>query len=415
MMPYDRFTWSLTASLILLTVVTAFALETRAEAASAEGLQRPGREELEGDTFLPPEFVFNVQLAAGENEYLIVGDGPYGVVASRIDVDGAVLDDPPFQVDPRGRIMAVSFDGTDYFAVYVDDLGAGAYALLGRRIATSGGTLTMPDAEPVRIAGGGAVPAGNVHTASVSWGAGYFLVTWYRLLGGFWDIATIRVAADGTVVGEPVSVPAFGSGAAWPAASFDGMRFFVAWTTGMAIEGAFIDPATGSVGAPFPISTNTGDPATFHVTYPTVVWSGSHYLVVWSEGTWDSMHITAAMVTSAGELMAWNGPGVPMPEPGTQQQIVDSSWSGSEFVVSWNEGMTGCTIDPCPAPELDMRFVRLDGNGNSRVARPTQLGRGYLLADATRPQGRTLFIYLKNDRLRLGFGRETSRSRPIRR
>lgn len=371
---------------------------------------------LRNDTLLPPQFRQNVRLSWGANEYLVAGDGPDGVVACRVDADGHLLDEIPLQVDRRGQVRSVAFDGTNYFVVYVDDPRAIGYGsiLYGRRIASTGDGLRLLDPSPIRIANAEFPRLGWIYNASVAFGGEHYLVAWSRDEGA-WGVATIRVGRDGSVLGYEIPVDSPTGREEQPDVAWDGSRFLLVWTSGTTIEGAFVDPLSGIPGEVIRFSPLRSEPVppSFVAVYPGVACSGTACLVAWSEGLWQPAHwaLAGVSVSPAGEVV---GAVLQLPSSDESQSLQEMTWDGRSFLLSWNEGVHFCTIDPCELPRFAMRSVRVEAE-DAAVARPSEVGGGILTSHASSPDGRALFAYLVPEGVRIGLGRGEPRPRPVRR
>src|SRR5687768_6802564 len=104
-------------------------------------------------TKLPGSLMGGGQIAWSGKEYLVVWNHEGAVMATRVDPSGRVLDDPPILVDPRGGVRGVTYDGTNFLAVYVEGGDGTRYGsfLHGRRLSAAGNELRVLDESPILI------------------------------------------------------------------------------------------------------------------------------------------------------------------------------------------------------------------------------------------------------------------------
>lgn len=326
------------------------------------------------------------------SEYLVVGRGPGGLVATRLDGEGRVLDPPLLINAGPSEVRDLAFDGVNYLVVYVGDSHGGyGSSLEARRIASTGGGLHVLDAAPIEISRPNWPATGWIYDATVSFGGGYFLVAWSRQTEQAFDVATVRLTTGGEIVGEPVSLQSPLASEEAPRAAFDGQRFLVAWYSRGRIGATFIDPASRVPLHPLALF-EPPDPSVF-ASAPHVVWNGSRYLVAWTAGAYlRSSRVEGVLLDPAGGETRFALP--PTEDP---RSITDVSWDGSAFVVSWNEGLYNCQWSPCPPPRYRLGFARISGEGEP-VLDVTDLGWGILAGHASTPTGQTLFVQQEDER-----------------
>ncbi|MBW3672457.1 MAG: hypothetical protein KY432_12390 [Acidobacteria bacterium] len=354
------------------------------------------------DAFLlPSEIRANVHAAWDGSHYLVVGNGP-GVLAMRVDRLGRVLDETIVVVDDRGEARGIAYDGSNFLVVYVEDpveRGHGS-SLYGRRLIANADELVVLDSEPILIARSNFPVSGWIHDADISFGDGVYLVAWSRAYGSTWDVATTRVSPEGSVLGPEVSVWSTLDREEMPSLAFDGNNFFVTWTSGSRIEGAFVDPQSGAVGLPVQVSLTSSD-FPFHV-HPELAWNGAHYLIAWSAGTdYPAMRIVGTRMTANGEVIdgyPTAGGGLSLPASPMPQGLAEVSWDGRDFVISWAEGTNFCNFDPCLFPNYRLLFTRVSPEGDVADRIPSSLGDGVLHGHASGPVGQSLFFYQRDEK-----------------
>jgi len=140
-----------------------------------------------------------------------------------------------------------------------------------------------------------------------------FLVSWREMAQFSTSIVAQRVAADGTLIGGPISI-AHEDGFVYfgeTSIATDGASFLVAWDSPtkeilvrrLSADGTLLDPD------PLVVSRNPGK-ATHELGHPEALWTGSEYLVAWSEHEFYSAappagisRIRGARVTALGALV----------------------------------------------------------------------------------------------------------------
>lgn len=366
--------------------------------------------------------IANVRAVWGGNEYLVVGDGPDGVLATRVDARGVVLDDPPLLID-RGEARDIAFDGTNFLVVYLDDSGERGYgsSLYGRRLSTAGGKLQPLDPSPVLISRADFVLSSWIYDASVSFGDGYYLVAWSRGYADTYDVATVRLTSAGVVAGQPVSMASPSDNEWSPRVAFDGRNFLVVWSA-LGIEGSFINPLTGVPGEPIGISQPLTEAQVFDTLGPQVAWNGANYLIAWSMGRLPGpLQVAGTRMSSDGEVIdgypeAGGGFRLPPSAEFDSMNVLSSiSWDGRDFILGWQEGYGPCSFDPCPPPRYRLLFSRVDSAGRPRGGVPNELGHGFFHSHSSGPAGETLFLYTSDERNWLRIITNQPRARPVRR
>jgi hypothetical protein len=300
----------------------------------------------------------------GDNFFLVVTDP--AVRGARVTRNLAVL-------DPVGLVISLgansqfgidsAFDGTDTLVVWSDDRPQGeGPGLYGARVGPDGQIL---DGSGFLIVAGPTTNGPN--TPSVAFDGTNFLVTWLDGQGS--GISAAMVSRDGDVVDRfDVLLP--GGEVSGQAVAFGEDGYLVSWQsvlhTGgggtrhdvraarVGTDGTVLDPS-GFLIASFTTSTRTG---TVDVAY-----GGTGFMVVWDHGV-DGHSIQGARVEVPDA-----GP-VPTPEPFSiahlrEQSGVQIAWNGVTHLVVWTASAGGGT-NP-----LDVYGARVDDAG--AVLDPTGL------------------------------------------
>ena len=135
-----------------------------------------------------------------------------------------------------------------------------------------------------------------------------YLIVWEELRHGSMDIYAARVTQSGEVLDpEGIRITMAPASQIKPSVAFDGINFLVVWADGrngpadiygarVSTGGEVIDPEG------IPISTAGGTQS-----YPAVEWSGSRYMVVWSDERRGWVDIYAARLDTDGTVLEQRG------------------------------------------------------------------------------------------------------------
>lgn len=286
--------------------------------------------------------------------YLVVwsdGSGPGSICASRVALDGQVLDSaitlpacPAIQAAP-----AVAFDGVNYLVVWTDvrdDISGDIYAA---RVAPSGevlDTLGFPVGAAPNFQAG----------AAMAWDGSVMLVVWHDLREtAFADLYGARVDTDGTVLDPDGILVAAAPDYQWaPSLASNGDNFLVVWQDGRGHGDVFGTRVTrdGEVLDPDGLLIRSGPESQMS---PAVAWDGSNCLVVWQDtrtGVSD-ISVFGARVANDGTLV--DPDGFLISTAAAVQQLPAAASDGmAVYAIVWEErrGM-----------EWDIRAVRLRRDG----------------------------------------------------
>ncbi len=294
----------------------------------------------------------DISLAFDGTNYLIAwrttGDQ---IRAARVATSGAIVDGPAGFALGTGFYPWVAFDGTNYMVVwYYWGNGLDVFA---NRVATD---ATVLDGSGFTVSGA----SGDQAHASVAFGGGVYLVTWYdsRGTGGgtFYndhDARGVRVDPDGTILDAPEILIAdrVRGGVPVPVV-FDGTDFFVVWQVDLWPADHRLTDAYGrrvsTAGAVLDEQAVPASTAFGHQFMPRVGYGGGRHLVVWGEGgrckdcLWAQMLEKGAV--SAGSLPS-SGAGGAAP----------ASTVPSPSAVTW-------TTEPQPTSSPLQTVLGVDGN-----------------------------------------------------
>lgn len=124
-----------------------------------------------------------------------------------------------------------------------------------------------------------------------------------------------------------------------PAVAWDGEDFLVVWSARRAgatdLFGARVAPNGDVIDrTPRTISSSPGNQ-----THPSVAWGRDQFLVVWEDDRSGVSRIFGAHVTPRGEILEPNG--FPVSRSRHAQSAPVAGWTGSRYVVVWNESAGG--------------------------------------------------------------------------
>ena len=298
--------------------------------------------------------------------FVIAWEATQALRAARVSPLGTVLDAGGFPVGgPSGRAPAVTSNGSSSFvAWHTNPAGATGRDVYAARV-TSGGTVV--DSPPILVS----ITANNQRTPALAWNpeGRYFLVVWRDERGPSADVYGARVTGTGTILdggGFPISTAP--GDQTNPSVVWSGTHFLVVWDdvrsgddNDIDIYGARVDP-NGTVLEPggIPISALVGSSQDSNA----VAWDGTNFLVVWHD-TRSGSHIYGARVSDAGVVL--DGTGIPVSTAAGFQDDPALSWNGMQYLVVWKQS-NGTTID--------IQGVRVNRNGTLADSSPIGIETG---------------------------------------
>lgn len=261
--------------------------------------------------------------------FFVVWLGEQGTVrGSRITPDGAVLDPGGVSIGGGDGRPSVAFDGTEYLVIWVDEA-----EVYGAKVGVDGSLVSGPFA----ITAGGAP---KVRDISLAFDGTHYLVAWRA---GSWDtIRAARVATDGTIVDAPAGF-SLGNGF-FPWVAFDGTNHLVVWSyhhdsswTSDDVFGNRVAP-DGSVldGSGFAICCEDGDQS-----QPSVAYGDDVLLVVWldsrggvGDGSFDDFDARGMRLATDGSAL--DPSEILLAEPVGSQAPVNAVFDGTDFFILWH-------------------------------------------------------------------------------
>jgi hypothetical protein len=290
---------------------------------------------------------YNPGIAFDGTNYLAIWedtriDTCFDIYGIRISPTGTILDQtsiPVCTTEKKQGEPRVIFGGGNYFVVWEDKRNGNA-DIYGARISPSGVVLE-PNGIPISMTS----PAERYPSVTFD-GTNYFVV-WldYRYNC---DIFGARVSSSGLVldtVAIMIDTVALGPGP--PAVAFDGQNYLVVWSAypgvgpptdlyGIRVshEGAVLDPAA------FVVTNAPG-----HQRRPVIDFDGADYLVVWEDWRYyqDSANIYGARVDTSGAVLDSNG--IIITSAQRHQGYPALVFDGVNHVVVWEDKRNGAYYD----------------------------------------------------------------------
>ena len=250
----------------------------------------------------------------------------------------------------------ISYDGTNYLAVWCDTRGGTVLNIFASRIFDNG---TILDPGAVQVSFGET----DCLNPSVSFNGTDYLIV-YESAG---DIYGARMSTQGTVVGGPYPICVNTAYQGSPVVASDSAGWLVVWhdyrnTTGESnsdIFGTLVN-ANGAVQQPdgIAISTATGDQAN-----PAITFAANQYVVVWDDARSGGPNIYATRVSADGTVQ--NAEGVGLAVNNAVAMLYPSVASdGTNYLACWHGGTPGA---------YDIYGVRFDQSLNVLDAQPIVL------------------------------------------
>lgn len=247
------------------------------------------------------------------------------IYGARVTPSGTVLDTSGIVISAAAYSQyypAVAFDGTNYLVAW-QDYRTTDYGIYAGRV-TPAGVVLDPSGVPI------ATSAIYSRYPSVTFGQGYYLVTWERMddidSTGIWGT---RVLTSGVPLDTGFCIGPAAAGVA--PVIFDGSRYFVSWEKD-GIRANWVD-SSGHV-------QNQSGAAIFGAAndqrQPNAAFNGTHYLVVWKdERPGDTADIRGIRVSQSGtrlDALPFTVSGA-----GKAQFSPVAASNGTDFLVAWSD------------------------------------------------------------------------------
>ena len=267
---------------------------------------------------------------------MCIRDRYYGVHAKRVAPDGEVLDSAVIAITPMElwsqQYPVAGFDGTNFLVLWEDcRTKPGEPDIFGARVTPAG---TVIDTSGIVIS----LSARGQYTPAVGYDGENFLAVWEDDRSGYTDIYGARVTPDGEVL-DPQGF-AISQAAYWqyyPSLVFDGTNYLVVWQdyrndpSDPDIFGARVTPQ-GTVLDPDGIAISD---AVGRQSYPALGFGGTDYLVVWQDYRNGNYDIYGTRVTTGGLVL--NTDGIAISQSSGFQLKPAMEFDGTKYLIVWED------------------------------------------------------------------------------
>ncbi len=276
----------------------------------------------------------------GSNSFVVWNDYAYDsdILGARVNTAGIVLDTLEIPVSYRvgGQYnQEVAFDGTNYLAVWLDELEDG-HRISGARITPTGVIL---DSIGIRIS---PYLYKYIPNLQVILGSTNYFVIWDDFWAG--DIYGVRISLNGIILDTiPILISTAINGQSGVKGVFDGNNYFVVWAdkrnnnikdiygTRVSSLGVVLDPD----GIPISTANNNQDSA-------QVIFDGTNYFVCWQDGRIGSYKIYGARVSTSGIVL--DTAGIPILAATHSQRGPQVAFDGTNYLLVWEDARAGYHI-----------------------------------------------------------------------
>jgi len=280
---------------------------------------------------------FTSAASSGKTIALTLASSPARLLFA--DVDAGVISPrapSPIATPVRQLLPAVAGNGAGFAAAWLDSSSDSQRAMAGR-VSATGEALDGP--------GINLGESGQLRTLAIAHGASGELIVW----SAHNHLVAARLTPFGaTLDPTPIVIAPLASSAATCRATWNGSRFFVVWTDGMQLFGAFIG-ADGIASPTRPLSIQ--DQAQRVVMDPHVAWDGRQFILVYGESqirgcgdvgcTLTADDIRVLRVSADGIAIDTNPPRIPgfhvrahVASSGTESLIaLDSTFDTTAMIV----------------------------------------------------------------------------------
>jgi hypothetical protein len=252
------------------------------------------------------------------------------VFGTRVNRAGEVLDAAGMAISGEARPRvgpALASDGSTGFVAWTNRIASDGF-VHGARITRAGRVLDRPG---IPISSGIADP----FAASAAFDGMNYMVVWAEFrIGVGTRVYAARVTPGGKVL-DTSSMPIWGAYSSYPAISFDGTNFLVAWEGASGqIEGTRVSPSgivldmDGIV-----ISHSPG-------YRPAIAFDGTNYLVAWWDTRSGESRVSAARVSTTGNVLDSAGIRVSNGVTATGKPAI--TYGGANYLVAWADARFGC-------------------------------------------------------------------------
>ena len=194
--------------------------------------------------------------------------------------------------------------------------------------------------------------------ATIAWTGQQYGVTWSDWRSGYTrEIYFARLDASGNKIGADAQISFSSDEAGYPSIVWTGSEYGVVWEdyrlSGGGIYFAGIDSDGNRVGDDVLVS-GTYSSFYFYIE-PSLVWTGHRYGVAWSDETSGNFDVYFALLDAQGNKI---GDDLPVRDSTGRAYLGDLVWNGQEFAVVWSDYRGGSYPD-----EIEVYFARIAADG----------------------------------------------------
>jgi hypothetical protein len=261
-------------------------------------------------------------------------DGNDEIYFSRVGPDGTIIVPATRVTNDAGtsKSPSIVWTGSEYGLAYSDSR-SGAQQIYFARLSLSGSKIGGLSND-CRISD----DFNDCRDPSLVWAGSFYGVAWAGI-GPTIDVYFRLINADGTTAGSTLAVTASSGICVSPTLAWSGAEFGVAWQSqgsgNYEIYFRRITAAGALAGSQLKVTEASDDSI-----YPSLTWDGTEYGLVWEDyrNTWSHAQVFFARVSALGFKV---GSEIVLTPTGTNNAISPSvTWSGSEFIVVWSDNAT---------------------------------------------------------------------------
>lgn len=285
------------------------------------------------------------------------GGTAYDIYGARVNAMGTVLDAAGIAISTATSAQtapSVASDGANTLVVWQDQRGA-TIDVYGARVNAMG---AVQDPSGIVVSNA----ASSQLAPDVIWDGTNFVVAWRDVRSGIGDVYGARVSAAGVVQDAAgIAISTAASEQSDVSLASNGSSSLVTWTDARGstvdVYGARID-ATGIVQdtAGIALATSANQQA-----FPSVAWDGANYLVVWSDNRNGNSDIFGARVTPAGVALDVSGLAISTAPANQTNPVV--AWSGTTYLVVWTDSRNTSTLSDVYAARVTAAGALPDPSG----------------------------------------------------
>jgi hypothetical protein len=263
---------------------------------------------------------------------------------NRWDIYGALVA-PDGTVQKEIQIMAgkpnldqvgptLSFDGENHLVVWQGKRNNKVFNIYFRYVSKDGEVL----GKPIQLSSS----LKDETSPAVSFDGENYLIVWQdKRKGKLWDIYGARVSPSGDIPDPPIQLTFTGQSDRWnPVLSWNGNHYLVVWEStqqeGSNFSGRRVIPATDGLILDLTDITIQGDG--LNRAFPSILWDGSDFLLVWTEKPEGESKIYGASIQSEGRISVSESGPISTPGKTSNPYFPEVALLGDEALIVWQEG-----------------------------------------------------------------------------